>query len=87
MSKNITFATFNLYNLKLPDKPWRQGKKYTEKQCRAKVAWSAERLKELDADIIAFQELWSKQCLIDVFAEAGLPTTTNWPSSATAGTT
>lgn len=72
ISKNITFVTFNLYNLQLPDKPWRQGKKYTEKQYRAKVAWSAERLKGLDADIIAFQELWSKQCLIDVFAEAGL---------------
>lgn len=29
-------------------------------------------LLQLDADVIAFQELWSKQCLIDLFKAAGL---------------
>ena len=70
--RDICFATFNLYNLQLPDIPWRQGKRYSVEEYGAKTQWSASLLKAMDADVIAFQELWSPQCLRDLFAEAGL---------------
>jgi hypothetical protein len=70
-AKNISFATFNLYNLQLPRVPW-YNNTYTQDEYDEKVRWSAQMLARLDADVIAFQELWSKPCLIDVFAAAGL---------------
>ena len=70
-SKNISFATFNLYNLQLPGVEWYKSN-YSQAQYDAKISWSAKMLVNLDADVIAFQELWSKQCLIDLFEHAGL---------------
>ncbi|MEM9505269.1 MAG: endonuclease/exonuclease/phosphatase family protein [Cyanobacteria bacterium P01_E01_bin.43] len=70
-SKNISFATFNLYNLQLPEVKWYRNT-YTQAQYDAKIAWSAQTLRRLEADVIAFQELWSKQCLIDLFEVADL---------------
>ena len=69
--RDISFATVNLYNLQLPGKKWRHNAKlYTRKEYERKVDWTASMLKLIDADVIGFQELWSKQCLIDVFDEA-----------------
>jgi endonuclease/exonuclease/phosphatase family metal-dependent hydrolase len=70
-SKNLSFATFNLYNLQLPGVKWYTNT-YTQDQYDAKIAWSAQMLLRLDADVIAFQELWSKQCLVDLFEAAGV---------------
>ena len=70
-SRNISFATFNLYNLQLPDVKWYTNT-YTQTQYEAKIEWSAQTLLRLDADVVAFQELWSKQCLIDLFKAADL---------------
>ncbi len=70
-SKNISFATFNLYNLQLPGIEWYKST-YSQAQYDAKISWSAKMLAHLDADVIAFQELWSKPCLIDLFKEAKL---------------
>ncbi len=74
MSRNmrdVTFATINLYNLQLPDRPrYPNSTPYTREQYDAKVTWTAEALARLDADIVAFQELWSGQCLRDVLAKA-----------------
>lgn len=69
MSRDISFATFNLYNLQLPGLDWRSTP-YTPDQYAAKIAWSAERLRMLNADVVAFQELWSEQCLHDMIAVA-----------------
>ncbi|MEM1129874.1 MAG: endonuclease/exonuclease/phosphatase family protein [Pseudomonadota bacterium] len=69
--RSITFATFNLYNLQLPGLPWRS-EPYTQAQYDAKIAWSAALLRRIDADVIGFQELWSEQCLRDLFDAAGL---------------
>ena len=71
-SKNIGFATFNLYNLQLPDVTWYRKNVYTQDEYDKKIEWSAQTLLRLDADVIAFQELWSKQCLIDIFKVAGV---------------
>jgi len=70
-AKNISFATFNLYNLQLPDVEWYKNV-YTKAAYTQKIKWSAAALIQLDADVIAFQELWSKQCLIDLFEAANL---------------
>ncbi len=77
MSRNqrdIRFATFNLYNLQLPGKPtYPNSAPYGEDQYRAKIEWTAKSLAALDADVISFQELWSKECLIDAFKRASEP--------------
>lgn len=58
MSKQqIKFATFNLYNLQLPGRPMYGSKTYTKQQYEQKTAWTADILKQMDADIIGFQEL------------------------------
>ena len=70
--KELKLATFNLFNLQLPNKPMYRGKKYSQAQYNRKVEWSATILKELQADIIGFEELWSPECLDDVFNKAGM---------------
>ncbi len=71
--RDINFATFNLFNLQLPGKAmYPGGKRYSEEDYRAKIVWSAAALRLLDADVVAFQELWSPEALHDVFAEAKL---------------
>lgn len=72
MSKDITFASFNLYNLELPGRVWRFSNEYSQAQYDAKIAWTADMIRRLDADVIAFQELWSPQCLTAAFEAAGL---------------
>ena len=70
-AKNISFATFNLYNLQRPNTEWYKNV-YSKTDYDQKIQWSAKTLRQLDADVIAFQELWSKQCLIDLFEAAQL---------------
>ncbi len=71
--KQISFATFNLYNLQLPGKAMYKNKTpYTASQYKRKIAWTASVLSRLQADVFGFQELWSAQCLVDAFTEAGL---------------
>lgn len=66
--RDVTFATFNLLNLQLAGAPmYAGGRTYTPAEYAAKVAWSAAMIRKLDADVIAFQELWSPQCLRDIF--------------------
>lgn len=76
MSRNVrdlSVATFNLYNLQRPGQPmYAKSRLYTEEEYAAKLAWKAAALRELDADVIAFQELWSREALADLFEAAGL---------------
>ncbi len=44
---------------------------YTDKEYTAKLFWTSSILKKVDADVIAFQELWSMQCLEDAFLSVG----------------
>jgi len=69
----FSFATFNLRNLQLPGAFTYPGTKpLTQGQYDAKVQWAAEMVRAVDADVIAFQELWDSDALDDVFATAGL---------------
>ncbi len=73
MSDQISFATFNLRNLQLPGEFTYPGSRpLTPAQYDAKVQWAADMLREVDADVIAFQELWASDALDEVFAAAGL---------------
>lgn len=72
-ARDITFATVNLYNLQRPGAAmYATSQPYTEAQYAAKVEWTAGVLRRLDADVLAFQELWARECLDDAFAAAGL---------------
>lgn len=67
----FVFTCIYTYNLQLPGVSWR-GNAYTQSEYDAKINWTAQMLKTIDADVIAFQELWSKQCLIDAFNAANI---------------
>ena len=68
----LKFATFNIYNLQLPGLPMYHGNTYTQPAYDKKIAWTADMLKRIDADIIGFQELWHPDALKEAFDEAGL---------------
>jgi endonuclease/exonuclease/phosphatase family metal-dependent hydrolase len=73
MDRDISFASFNLYNLQLPGKPTHPGAApFSADSYQRRLVWAGAMLRELDADVIAFQELWSAQALRDLFASAGL---------------
>ena len=89
----LSFATINLQNLQLPGEPmYPDGQPWTVEQYQAKVAWTAQVVRLLRADVIGFQELWQAQALTDVFTAAGLadqyqlltPDTTNRIANALA---
>lgn len=70
--RDISFGSFNLYNLQLPGERWRGSTPYTQAEYDEKIAWAREMVRAMDADVIAFQELWSPQCLRDIFADPAI---------------
>ncbi len=66
---SLTVATFNVKNLIEAGKKIYTSKNpsYSEKEYQAKVQWIGERLLEMDADVIGFQEVWQVSALIDCF--------------------
>jgi predicted extracellular nuclease len=73
MPKALSIATFNLLNLALPGQiTHTRSKPIDDKTYASKKRWIAGKLGEIDADLIGFQEVWSKRALADCFAEAGL---------------
>lgn len=71
--RDISFASINLYNLQVPGQPTHQGSAMFDPDTYAeRLRWVSRLLKEADADVVAFQELWSAQALRDVFELEGL---------------
>jgi endonuclease/exonuclease/phosphatase family metal-dependent hydrolase len=76
--RDISFATFNLLNLQEPGKRTYSNKAMFANDAQGhalyaqKLEWIAIQIKQLDATVIAFQELWSKASLIEVFEQAHL---------------
>lgn len=68
----LSFATFNLKNLQIPGEPMYRGKTYSQAEYDAKIEWTAWALREIDTDIIGFQELWHPKALADAFKAAKL---------------
>jgi predicted extracellular nuclease len=71
--RDISFATFNLYNLQLAGAPmYPRSVPYDAAEFAAKIAWAAEMIVRLDADVIAFQELWAREALEAVLGRDGV---------------
>lgn len=71
--KELSIATFNLYNLNEPGLPLytdRDG--WTVEQHALKIAWTARQLTVLRSDVFGFQELWHAQSLRTALDAAGL---------------
>ncbi len=72
MPEDISFASFNLYNFQKAglkthgDTPVAQG------DYEAKRDWIRSMIREVEADVIACQELWHKDCLDDVLSAPDL---------------
>jgi len=70
---DISFATYNLFNLNTPGTAiYVDSDGWTQAEYVRKVRWTADMLQCLMADVYGFQELWHAQCLTDMFAQAGL---------------
>lgn len=73
MDGRLSFATVNLENLNLPGEAiYTDGDGLSQAEFDAKVAWAARTVRGLDADVVAFQELWHPDALAAVFAQPGL---------------
>ena len=60
----FSVATFNLYNLQLPDRAMNPGqRRWTEEEFARKAEWTAGQLARLDADIVGLQELWNREAM------------------------
>ena len=69
MSRAISFASVNLLNLARPGQATHPGATpISQALYDAKVAWVAKIIDTTDADVYAFQEVWSEEALRDCFA-------------------
>ena len=74
--RDISFASFNLLNLQLPGRAvYNDRDGWPAEVYARKVAFTAETLRRLDADVIGLQELWAEGALEEVVAKAGLAAT------------
>lgn len=63
----VSVATFNLYNLQRPGRPVNPTQQpWTEAEYARKVAWTADLLETVDADVVGLQELWDARAMEDV---------------------
>lgn len=67
--QTVKVATFNLYNLTLPEKTFYGKRKYTQEEFDKKKAWISRQLSSMDADIIGFQELFEEDALKEIIEE------------------
>ena len=71
--RDLSFATFNLLNLQVPggltygNNPPFPDTAEGREAYNNKIDWIAGRLRLLDAEVIAFQELWSASALVEAF--------------------
>ncbi len=58
-------ASFNLLNLVLPEVTYYQRLVYSRADYRRKIDWVAHQLRELDADVVGFQEVFHLEALLE----------------------
>ncbi|MEM9999719.1 MAG: endonuclease/exonuclease/phosphatase family protein [Pseudomonadota bacterium] len=70
----MRIATFNVKNLTKPGNRIYSSSNplYTEGEYAEKTWWIGQRILEMDADVIGFQEIWEVETLIDCLREVGL---------------
>lgn len=65
----FTVASFNVKNLIGPDQEYYRFEKYTPEEYAWKADWLADQILTMDADIVAFQEIFDEDALRNVVAE------------------
>ncbi len=71
--QTFSLTTFNLYNLNEPELPlYEKSKPWTAEEYALKQSFTARLLREMAADLFAFQELWHGQSLQNAFHAAGM---------------
>lgn len=68
MPADISFASFNLYNFQKMGLTTYGDTPVAQAEYGKKRGWTRAMIREVDADVIAFQELWHKECLEDVLS-------------------
>jgi len=68
----VSFGTFNLFNLNLPEKEMYRNPGWTQQQFNKKIDWTVKTIKKLNATVWGFQELWDSKTLDIVFQNANL---------------
>jgi len=72
----MRLATFNLYQYLAPPGYWYERKPnntHTEAAWEAKERWIESQLAALDADVVGFQEVFSREPLVSLLERAGYP--------------
>ena len=71
--KDISFGSFNLYNLQIPGSAvYGDANGWDKVIYNKKVSWSGAALKKISADVVGFQELWAEKALSVVLRKAGM---------------
>ncbi len=71
--RELSIATFNLYNLNEPGRPlYTDSDGWSQEEYGRKIAWTARQLQILKSDIFGFQELWHPAPLAQALELAGL---------------
>ncbi|HKY02301.1 MAG TPA: endonuclease/exonuclease/phosphatase family protein [Burkholderiales bacterium] len=70
--KELSIATFNLFNLNEPGLPMYSVPGWTKTQYELKLQWVAWQLKILKPDVCGFQELWHRDSLAKCLETAGV---------------
>lgn len=71
--KQLSIATFNLYNLNEPGLPvYTDTDGWSEEEYRRKIGWTAHQIGLMRPDVFGFQELWHAASLQRALDEAGL---------------
>jgi endonuclease/exonuclease/phosphatase family metal-dependent hydrolase len=70
--KVIKVANFNLLNLVLPEKVYYDNQRYSVQDYEKKIEWISYMLQELNADIVAFEEVFHKEALEEAVAKSGI---------------
>lgn len=68
----ISFASFNLLNLNLAGERIYFSDGWTQEEYNKKIFWSAANIRQINAHVWGFQELWNKSALEEVFRVANL---------------
>jgi endonuclease/exonuclease/phosphatase family metal-dependent hydrolase len=69
----LSVATCNVLNLALPGRDFYPGQDpYSHSEYERKVAWLGERIKTLNADVLAVQEVWDEAALQEAVKLSGL---------------
>jgi hypothetical protein len=67
MAGEVSFSSFNLYNFQYHGRQV-YGRSVSAAAYAKKLQWTQNMVLDVDADVFAFQELWSRECLDEVFA-------------------